>query len=335
MSRLLALLLLLPALALADDPPAGPGPALDALDKALAGAKERMPRAACERAAAYSRRVGGQALLVIERGARVFEAYYNGYQADTPHRLASGTKSFSGVLAAKLITDGVLSGWDERVSATITEWKGDPRRERITVRQLLGLSSGIDTGKPGRPPSYDEAIKAKAVAEPGKRFAYGPFPFQIFGELVRRKLVAQGLEDPDPLRYLQRTVLDKIGMKIGSWRRTGSLPNLPSGAFLTAREWAKLGVFLLARGRHGEEQLIAWDALRPCFQRSPASNKYGLTFWLAAGQKGIPKDTVFAAGAGKQRLYLIPSRQLIVVQLAEAGKAFSDVQLLAPLLERR
>lgn len=326
----LQLMVALPLLAAADDS------IEDALDQALDQAPaRRTPVVApiraedCARAAAYSERIGGQALLVIQRGGVVYERYYNGYRADTPHRLASGTKSFSGILAARLVTRGLLR-WDERVSDTITEWREDPRKSRITVRQLLGLVSGLEPGANRQVPTYAEAIRARALAEPGTRFAYGSVPFQCFGELVRRKLTRAGDATSDPLAYLRREVLDPIGLKVGAWRRhRDGMPQLPSGAFLVAREWAKLGALLLAGGRHEGEVLLAPKALAVCLARGSVQPRYGATFWLADPKARTPwRDLSMAAGKGQQRLYVIPSRQLVIVHLAEAERRFDDDDLL-------
>jgi CubicO group peptidase (beta-lactamase class C family) len=62
------------------------------------------------------------------------------------------------------------------------------RKIEITIRQLLTLTSGLDTGQNGRPPAYSEAINFSAKYDAGKTFEYGPVPFQVFGEILRRKL---------------------------------------------------------------------------------------------------------------------------------------------------
>ena len=102
--------------------------------------------------------------------------------------LASGTKSFAGVMLAAAIEDKLVSGFDEKVSDTITEWRSDPRKRRITVRQLLSLTGGVEVGPNGRPPAYSAAVGFPSRYEPGETFEYGPVPFQAFGELMRRKL---------------------------------------------------------------------------------------------------------------------------------------------------
>src|SRR5688572_12531586 len=74
-------------------------------------------------AADYSRAHAGDAVLVLHGDRIVFEEYHNGYRAETPHMLASGTKSFSCAIAVVAIQDGLLSSFDEQVALTISEWR--------------------------------------------------------------------------------------------------------------------------------------------------------------------------------------------------------------------
>jgi CubicO group peptidase (beta-lactamase class C family) len=82
----------------------------------------------CTKAADYSAKASGMSMLVIENGKVIFEDYPNGHKASEPHELASGTKSFTGLCALAASEDGILT-LDEKVSDTITEWKGDSKRE--------------------------------------------------------------------------------------------------------------------------------------------------------------------------------------------------------------
>ncbi|MCG6157811.1 serine hydrolase domain-containing protein [Rubinisphaera margarita] len=266
----------------------------------------------------------GHAFLVYRDGKLVAEIYLNGWSADKPHRLASGTKSFSAAMAIVGIQDGLLE-FDDKVSDTITEWKSDPRSE-ITVRQLLSLTSGIDPGPTGRVPSYASAVEAELRNRPGRRFAYGPVPFQIFGEFMRRKLEPQALS---PEEYLKQKVLDPIGMKVDAWRTdVEGNPHLPSGMSLKAREWAKYGQLICNLGKHEGRQILDEALLRECFQPSEAQSRYGITFWLNNTGKG-PADLVMAAGAGKQKLYIVPSLKVVIVQFAEAeSKRYAEVEFL-------
>ena len=281
-------------------------------------------------AAEYLRANNGHALLVYCDGRLVFEEYLNGHQREVPHRLASGTKSFVGVLAVMAVEDGLLR-LDEKVSVTLTEWQADARKSQVTIRQLLTLTSGIAGGEVGDMPSYREAVRlAEAKFPPGEKFQYGPVPFQCFGELLRRKLAVrkETLEG-----YLRRRLLEPIGLKPSFWRKdTDGQPHLPSGLLLTASEWAKFGQFVLNRGAWNGQQLVSEKLLAECFQGTKAHPTYGLTFWLNAADER-PRDLAMAAGAGKQKLYLVPSQKLLVVQFAEAPKRFQERELLRLVLE--
>lgn len=265
-------------------------------------------------AAAYLDSKNGHAMLVYEKGELVFEKYLNGWKADRAHRLASGTKSFSGAMAVAAVMDGYLN-LDEKVSDTITEWKTDERRSLITVRQLLQLNSGIEPGPNGKVPSYKEAIQVKAIDDAGNKFRYGPNAFMVFGELMKRKLEGK---HGSALAYLEERIFKPIGLKHGIWRKdVDGNPHLPSGAFITAKEWAKFGLLIQNQGKWNGKQILDSSLLKQCFQPAKAQPLYGITFWLGRGDD-TPKDLVMAAGAGKQKLYICPSKELLIVQLAEA-----------------
>lgn len=312
-------------------------------------------------AAEYSAEARGLSVLVMKGDKIVFEEYQNGHSANTTHLLASGTKSFSGVMLAAAIDDGLIKSFDEKVSDTITEWKSDPQRSKITLRQLLSLTSGIDVGQNLRPPAYSSAVKNTSKYEPGEKFQYGPAPFQIFGEVMRRKLAEK---NESVLDYLKRRIFEPIGLKTDRWTLQEGQPNLPSGAFLTAREWIKFGRMLKDGGKWNGKQIIRKPLLDELSKGSKANPNYGVTFWLnrshngqanvvdttgrlrnimgdedvgttAISKNGIDKqianDLYMAAGAANQRLYIIPSLDMVIVRQGRMTK-FDDRKFLSLLL---
>lgn len=312
-------------------------------------------------AAEYSAGARGLSVIVMKGEKIVFEEYQNGHSANTPHLLASGTKSFAGVLLAAAIDDGLISGSDERVSATIPEWRDDPQLSRITFRQLLSLTSGIEVGRNGRPPSYADAIEARSIYKPGDKFQYGPAPFQVFGEVMRRKLAPKS---ESVMGYLKRRIFDPIGLRTDRWTMQEGQPNLPSGAFLPAREWIKFGKLLRDGGRWNGKQVIKSSLLAELTKGSDANPNYGLTFWLNRSHSGkanivetvgrlrnlmgdeeagttavskygigrdVPHDLYMAAGAANQRLYIIPSLDMVIVRQGRMNR-FDDRKFLGLLL---
>jgi CubicO group peptidase (beta-lactamase class C family) len=299
--------------------------------------------AAIRRAADYSASTGGIGVLVIQNGKDLFETYANGGSANRPHLLASGTKSFAGTLAMAAQEDGLLR-LDEPVSDTLTEWKSDPRKRRITIRQLLSLTSGLERGDNGRPGTYVQAVEARAVAEPGRRFAYGPVPFQAFGALLSRKLAPR---NESVYRYLRRRILDPVDLRDAFWTgRAKGEPNLPSGAYMTAREWAKFGLAILNRGGG----VLKPSSVTEMLKGTDANPGYGLSWWLnrpgtlsptgtpfsANGRywPGGPTDAFMAAGAGNQRLYILPHLNAVVVRQGRQAP-YKDAEFLDRLVGRK
>ncbi|NBC85414.1 MAG: serine hydrolase [Bacteroidetes bacterium] len=192
-------------------------------------------------AASYAASKAGDALLVWERGELVVEDYTAGFEADERHMLASGTKTFTGALALAAAEDGLLS-LDEPVAASIPSWAEDREKSEVTLRQLLQLTSGVETGIGGAP-SFDEGIQAPLVHSPGDDLRYGPVAFQVFGAVLETKLDGESPED-----YLNRRILEPIGAEAPTWSRSGGDVNLGAGARMTARDWLRFGRMILGDG---------------------------------------------------------------------------------------
>ncbi len=259
-----------------------------------------------EAAADYAKRHGLRALRIVRDGATLFERYVDGFDAETPHPLYSGTKSFWGPAALAAQDDGLLE-LDEPVAATFETWR-EGRRGRVTLRQLLSLTAGIGFGGLGNAvPTYEKALAVELEDEPGTRFTYGGIPLQVFGAVLARKLAPQRLTPHD---YLRERVLAPAGVEIASWRtlRDGTRP-LPTGAALTAAAWGLYGQYVLAQ----------CDRLAMCFTPTSGNQRYGLGWWLSP----LPSapDIVYASGSGGQALYIIPSQRAAVVKFAKSASS--------------
>ena len=315
-----------------------------------------------ERAAAYSRAHHGLALLVIEGDAVVFEDAENGYDGRRGHHVWSGAKAFGCALAMAAVADGKVA-LEEPVADTLTEWKSDPQKSQITVRQLLDFTSGLSDASPVlttdalRPVQRvpDKAAWALAnlrvVSDPGTTFRYlSSHPVMLAAFLVRRL-------GEDPLGYLQRRVLDPIGFQATGWMRDpAGLPFFSFGAFVTPRSWARFGVLLRDRGMFRARRILPEALVDQCFVGSAAMPAFGLGLWLnvpiSAAQRarlpGVlvpnfapdgplimprgPPDLRVSAGYRDNRLYLIPSQNLVIVRLGTGDARFVDSELLGRLL---
>ena len=97
-----------------------------------------------------------RSILVYQGGALRLEEYFYGYDRDRPHQMRSLTKSVIALLAGAAVDRGALRA-DAPVLGTLgysTYANPDPRKERITLRDLLSNRSGLacndhDAASPG------------------------------------------------------------------------------------------------------------------------------------------------------------------------------------------
>jgi CubicO group peptidase (beta-lactamase class C family) len=313
----------------------------------------------CARAANYSESRRGVSMLVIQNGRTIFEHYTRGGSPRGRWPIFSGTKSFWGIAALAGVRDGLFK-LDDLVSDTVTEWKSDPRKSQITIRQLLSQTDGIEGASRLQRPSIRDrnamAIRLPSVAEPGAAFVYGPSHLQIFSELLRRKLGG-----PATISYIESRVLNRLGLGRLNYKKDSLGNPLPATGFeLTAREWARLGELVIGRGNYHGRQIVPANLLGEAFVGSQANPSYGLTFWLNSQApnveeadmermldlpwqsarwrsvcicKDAPSDTVVALGSGYQRLFIIPSLKAIIVRQGAGGR-FSDAYFLHLVLAK-
>ncbi len=313
----------------------------------------------CARAAKYSESKRGNAIFVLQNGRTVFEHYANGGSASRRWPIFSGTKSFWGIAALAAVRDGLFK-LDDPVADTITEWKTDPRKSQITIRQLLSQTDGIEgASRLQRPTIRDRnamAIQLPVLANPGTAFIYGPSHLQIFSELLRRKLRGRSVSG-----YFEAHVSRRLGLDHLNYKKDARGNPLPATGFeLTAREWARLGELVVGSGNYHGRQIVPANLLREAFVGSQANPAYGLTFWLNQQSpngreadmerlldlpwqsnewrnvcfcKDAPADLVVAVGSHYQRLFIIPSLKAVIVRQG-SGANFSDAQFLRLVLGR-
>lgn len=298
-------------------------------------------------------------MLVIQNGRTIFEHYANGGSVNGRWPIFSGTKSFWGIVALAAVHDGLFR-LDDVVSDTITEWKSDPRKSQITIRQLLSQTDGIEAASRLQRPSIRDrntmAIRLPSIAEPGNAFIYGPSHLQIFSELLRRKLKGRST-----IAYFEGHMSNRLGLHRLNYKKDSvGNPLLATGFELTAREWARFGELVLGNGNYHGRRIVPAALLREALAGSQANPSYGLTFWLNsqptngrevemermldlpwqnAQWNGIcicndaPADMVVALGSHYQRLFVIPSLKAIVVRQGSEA-TFSDAHFLRLVLGR-
>lgn len=301
-------------------------------------------------AAAYSNSRRGASLLIMQGGRTLDEQ-----NANEARKIYSGTKAFWCLAGLAAAQDGLLS-LDDRVADTIPEWRNDPRKSRVTIRQLLDFSGGLEQGlrlhrdNPGDRDAI--ALKLPIVGEPGSAFIYGPSQLQVFHAVLKAKLGGKA-----PHSYLERRVLGRLGLGRQRYLKdSAGNPLLAAGWTLSARQWAKIGQLAVKGG----PPVVSSGTFANAVRGSSANQAYSFGWWNNRAAPGgrefdfeaaltpkwhsqswsnaaicnaAPSDLVMCVGSRYQRLYAIPSLGLVVVRHGNGG-SFSDARFLRLLLGR-
>ena len=289
------------------------------------------------------------AFLVVHRGRIVAERYAPGTHRDTQLESWSMGKSLTATLIGRLIQQGLLS---LDAPAPISEWQSpdDPRR-RITVADLLRMSSGLDFsgasesliqmllfGIPdhlwvytGIEDVFGFSLSRPAGHPPNRVGRYRNCDPLALGAILRRTVESVGEQY---LSWPQRALFDRIGI------RRQVLETDVRGNFIlsgfdygTARNWARLGLLYLRDGVWNGERLLPEGFVRFVASPAPAWDEpiYGGAFWVnGTGRYSLPLETFYMSGNGVQRVFVVPSHDLVIVRLGHTrGGATADTNLRA------
>jgi len=269
-------------------------------------------------------------LLIVYQGKIIHERYAPGFDMTTRTRTWSTAKSIAVTLIGMLVDQGRL-GLDEPVPF---EWlpraRGEDPRRKITLRNLLNMSSGlevIDNGgleyATGSGMSYwagaSSQLQARSqglIREPGTNWDY-----ENYDTLLAVYAMKQAIgNDQAYLEFPRRALLDKIGMRntLLSTDRFGDFI-LSSQVYTNARDLARFGLLYLNGGTWNGERLIsqAWiDFVRtPAPATAETGHQYGGQFWLVPDNVDYaPEDAYSTAGNRGQFAIIVPSHDLVIVR---------------------
>ena len=315
---------------------------------------------ALREAMAYAEQTESYALLIHHRGALVVERYWGGHGPDSRFDTASMHKSVMALLLGIAIDEGHIGSIDDPVGRYIEEWANDPRGE-ITLRQLATMSSGLLV-EAFRPSPFSKgmqlvigsnidelALSLPLDETPGTRFEYLNFSSQVLGIALTR---AVGMRYA---QYLSERLWQPLGAPdTAVWldREDGS-PRTFCCLLASAPAWMHVGVLMLNEGRVDGQQIVPAQWLAQMTTPSAVNPNYGLQVWLDSPASGVrtynrqstlevphsepylADDVVFLDGAGGQRVYVIPSAELVIVRIGKSRMDWDDAVLPNALLRGR
>lgn len=276
-----------------------------------------------------------RAVVILYKGEIVAERYGDGISRHTRLLGWSMAKSITGTMIGLLVQEGKL---DIGQRAPVQQWKNDKAHSRINIEHLLHQTSGIDFEEnytkfsPVTNMLFNKGDMASYAAsrpvkfEPGEVFNYSGGNSNILSLIVRNVV---GKDDYHMYPY--RSLFQPIGMH-SAILETDAAGNFVGSSYVhaTALDYARYGLFYLQDGVWKGKRFLPEGWVRKTSTPSPANplKNYGYQFWLNGLNKkdtsridypSVPSDMYYADGYGGQRIFIIPSRDLVVVRLGLKG----------------
>jgi CubicO group peptidase (beta-lactamase class C family) len=283
-------------------------------------------------------------VVVVRHGAVVYEQYFAGdmygyavrYNANTLHDIASITKGVVALLIGIAFDRGWLSDLDAPILSFFPEYADlrTPEKDRITLRHLLAMTSGLDWPeraislddwanilRQGRSASdpYRFVLARPVETTPGTAWNYNSGGVWLLG-LILRKVSGQPIEE-----FAKEALLEPLGIRDEVWGRFPNGDAATSGGLrLRPRDLAKLGQLVLDGGVwHGRQIVSAGWIKQMIAPQSPRgwwfsfARSYGYLWWQGQSLIGDHDiEWVGALGRGGQRLYVVPTLHLVVAVTA-------------------
>jgi len=270
--------------------------------------------------------LGTRAVLVVHKGSLVAERYAPGFTATTPQLGWSMGKSVTNLLVGRLVQQGKVAVKD---AALRPEWSDG--RSAITIDELMRMTSGLswdetyDLGTPITRMLYLEpdmggyAASQPLAHQPGTYLQYSSGSTNILCSILAKR-TGIGADLP------RQQIFAPLGLTSAVWEpdATGT-PVCSSYLWATPRDWAAIGQFALQNGSWNGQQLLppGWMATSTTSQPVATSEEkgYAAGWWVNKQADGslvdptLPADAYYADGHDGQRVYVVPSSQLVVVRL--------------------
>lgn len=268
------------------------------------------------------------AFIVVHQDGVVAERYREGITADTRLLSWSMGKSFTNALVGIMAGDGLV---DIHAPMDIPEWQGDGRAA-ITLSDLMQMQSGLEWNENYGTRSdvnlmlhREEdmglfALSKPLMAKPGTHWYYSSGSTNIIVRYLRGRFASE----EEFLQYIHERLFDPLGIDNPCFEPDMSgTPVGSSYLYATARDFARLGHMYLHDGCVGEERLLPEHWVE--YTTTPASDSkdgYGACFWLNRGKTypSAPEDMYSCQGHDGQMIFIIPSKELVVVVLGYSPK---------------
>jgi CubicO group peptidase (beta-lactamase class C family) len=278
-------------------------------------------------------------LLVIKNGYLIAERYFNEGSIKQLSGRQSATKSFTSALVGIALDQGYLSSVDQKMMDLFPEFAGqitDPRKEQITIRDLLQMRGGYPDEEHNR--TYLETmffsdnwhwvphlVDFPLLSDPGTEFKYSNLTSHLLGVIVARAC------NTNLKSYAQEHLFSPIYAEVNDWTADADGYNWGCGEiYVTARDMAKFGLLYLNDGEYEGKRVLSADWVRDSLQRYSDNVKvgewitsrygyfrdigYGYQWWSARVGK---HHFSYASGHGANYIILLHELDMIIVTTSD------------------
>jgi CubicO group peptidase (beta-lactamase class C family) len=262
-----------------------------------------------------------KSFMIIVNGRIVMEEYFSGHTPTTTWQWNSAGKTLAATTTGIAQQEGLLNINNPASQYLGTGWTSAPlvKENLITVRHLLTMTSGLSD-------SSDLVIKANLtyMADAGTRWSYN----NVFQKLIDVTAAASGQSFD---AYFTTKIKNKLGMD-GFWNN-GIIYKIYNS---NTRSMARFGLMALNKGKWKNEQIINETFFNQSVTTSQNINpSYGYLWWLNGKSSAMipggqtvypgtlvpnaPADMFAAMGASDQRIYVVPSKNMVVIRMGDAS----------------
>lgn len=262
-----------------------------------------------------------KSFMILVNGRIVMEEYFNGHSPAATWQWNSAGKTLAASTTGIAQQEGLLQITQKASQYLGAGWTLEPidKENLINIRHLLTMTSGINDAS-------DLIIRPNLtyLADAGTRWSY----HNVFQKLMDIVAAASG---QDFETYFNNKLKNKIGME-GFWN-FGTIYKIYHS---NTRSMARFGLLALNKGKWKNEQVLNETFFNESTSSSQSLNpSYGYLWWLNGKSGAIlpgsqtyypgslipnaPNDMFAAMGAEDQRIYVVPSRKMVVIRMGNAS----------------
>lgn len=269
-----------------------------------------------------------RALLVVQDGRVIAEAYAPGISAGTPLLGWSMGKSVTAIMLGRLEAMGKIAVTEQ---ALFPAWAVD-ERAGISLENLLQMSSGLAFSEDYAPGSDSTRMlfmspSASAVAldsplahAPGTVWSYSSGTSNLLARLVYERV---GASPQAQLDFIMREISAPLGLEATTLEPDASGVFVGSSfIYAPARDWARFAWLLVNGGEINGQRLLSEEWIARAVQPNSSGNepRYGYQFWLNAGGgelrwPSLPASAYAMQGNREQVVMMLPSHRAVIVRL--------------------